>query len=42
MLQKIEENEEVVDNPFEVVQDFIMTITENPDIVKFKHVTEIF
>ena len=37
-----EENEEELDNSFDAVKDFIKDITENPDIVEYKLVTDIF
>ena len=36
-----EENEEELDNPFDAVKDFIRDITENPDIVEYKLMTDI-
>ena len=37
-----EENEEELDNSFDAVKDFIRDMTENPDIVEYKLVIEIF
>ena len=37
-----EENEEELDNSFDAVKDFIRDITENPDIVEYNLVTDIF
>ena len=37
-----EENEEELDNSFDAVKDFIRDITENPDIVEYKLVIDIF
>ena len=36
-----EENEEELDNPFDAVKEFIRDITENPDIVEYKLMTDI-
>ena len=37
-----EENEEELDNSFDAVKDFIRDITENPDVVEYKLVIDIF
>ena len=37
-----EENEQELDNSFDAVKDFIRDITENPDIVEYKLVADIF
>ena len=37
-----EENEQELDNYFDAVKDFIRDITENPDIVEYKLVPDIF
>ena len=36
-----EENEEELDNPFDAVKEFIRDITENPDIVEYKLMTDM-
>ena len=37
-----EDDKEELDNSFDVVQDFIRDVTENPDIVEYKLVTIYF